>query len=103
MWDISDDEEDVDHILDEFSSPSDSLAMSIEMTNFNNVAFDRDDVPAELVDHITSLKNDDSSDDDTDADDALEEYNDEPNVNHDSDDNNTIIGSYVVESDDEEE
>ena len=103
LCDIPDDEEDVDNILDEFGSPSDSLAMSVEMTNFDNVAFDRDDVPAELVDHIISLENDDSSDDDTDADDILEEYNDEPSVDHDSDDNNTIIGSDVVESDDEEE
>ena len=104
MWDIPDDEEDVDHILDEFRTPSDSLAMSVEMTDFNNGAFDRDDVPAELVDHMSSSPdNDDSSDDDTDADDTLEEYNDEPSVDHDSDDNNTIIGSDVVESDDDEE
>ena len=103
MWDIPDKEEDVDHILDEFGSSSDSLAMSVEMTDFNNVVFDRDDVPAEVVDHITSLENDDSSYDDTDADDTLEEYNDVLSVNHDSDDNNTIIGSDVVESDDEEE
>ena len=79
------------------------LLLSIEMTDFNNVAFDRDDMPAELVDHIISLENDDSSDDDTDADDTLEEYNDEPSVDYDSDDNNTIIGSDVVESDDEAE
>ena len=103
LWDIPDDEEDVDHILDEFGSPSDSLAMLVEMTDFNNVAFDRDDVPTELADHITSLKNDDSSNDDTDADDTLGEYNDKPSVDHDSDDNNSIIGSDVVESDDEEE
>ena len=77
--------------------------MSLEITDFNNVAFDRDDVPAKVVDHITSLENDDSSDDDTDADDTLEEYNDEPSVDHDCDDNNTIIGSDVVESDNEVE
>ena len=77
--------------------------LSVEMTDFNNVAFDRDDMPAELVDHIISLENDDSSDDDTDADDILEEYNDEPSVDHDFDDNNTIIRSDVVESNDEEE
>ena len=46
--------------------------LSVEMTDFNNVVFDRDDVPAEVVDHITSLENDDSSDDNTDADDTLE-------------------------------
>ena len=74
--------------------------MSIEMINFNNVAFDWDYVPAEFVDHITSLENNDSSDEDTDADDTLEEYNEEPSIDHDSDD---IIGSDVVESDYEEE
>ena len=103
MWDISDKEEDVDHILDEFSSPSDSRIISFEMTDFNNLAFDRDDVPAEVVDHIIGFENDDSNDDDTDADDTLEEYNDVLSVNHDSDDNNTIIASDVVELDDEEE
>ena len=44
-------------------------------------------MPAELVDHITSLENDDSNDDDTDADDTLEEYNDKPSVDHNSGDN----------------
>ena len=77
--------------------------MLVEMTDFNNVAFDRDDVPAEFVDHITSLENNDSSDEDTDADDTLEEYNGEQSIDHDSDDNKTIIRSDVVESDDEEE
>ena len=65
--------------------------MSVEMTDFNNVAFDRDDVPAEIVDHITNLENDDSSDDDTDADGTLEDYNGEPSVNHYLDDNDTIM------------
>ena len=77
--------------------------LSVEMTDFNNVAFDRDDMPAELVDHIISLETDDSSDDYIDADDTLEEYNYKPSVDHDSDDNNTIIRSNVVESDYEEE
>ena len=103
MWDISDKEEDVDHILDEFSSPSDSRIISFEMTDFNNLAFDRDDVPAEVVDHIIGFENDDSNDDDTDADDTLEEYNGEQNVNLEYNDNNTIIESDVIESDDKEE
>ena len=77
--------------------------MSVEITDFNTIAFDQDDVPVEVVDHITTLENDDSRDDDTDVDDTLEEYNDEPSVDHDFDDNNTIIRSDVVESNDEEE
>ena len=37
------------------------------MTDFDNVAFDRDDVPTEVVDRDVVV------DDDTEADDALEE------------------------------
>ena len=72
------------------------------MTDFDNVAFDLDDVPAEVVDRAVVVK-DDGSDDDIEVDETLEEYNDEPIIEIDSDDNNTITNCDVVQSDDEEE
>ena len=83
-------------------SPSDSCIISFEMTDFDNVAFDLDDVPAEVVDRAVVVK-DDGSDDDIEVDETLEEYNDEPIIEIDSDDNNTITNCDVVQSDDEEE
>ena len=72
------------------------------MNNFSNVAFHRDDVPAEVVDQAIVV-DDDLSDDGPEVDDTLEEYNDEPSTGNDSDDNNTITDCGVVKSDDEEE
>ena len=49
LWDIPDDQEEVERLLDEIESPLDSRTLSFEMTDFDNVAFDRDDVLAEVV------------------------------------------------------
>ena len=68
MWDIPDDDEDVEHMLHEFGSPLNSCTISFEMTDFSNVVFDRDDVPTEVVEHFRGLKNDECSGDETDAD-----------------------------------
>ena len=46
---------------------------------------------------------DDGSDDDIKVDETLEEYNDEPIIENDSEDNNTITDCDIVQSDDEEE
>ena len=67
MWDIPDDLEDVEQLWDEIESPSNSHTISFEMTNLNNVAFDRHDVPEAVVDRVVVL-DDDFSDDDTEAD-----------------------------------
>ena len=102
LWDILDDQEDVERLLDEIESPSDSRTISFEMTDFDNVAFDRDDMPAEVVDRAVVVE-DDGSDNDIEVDETLEEYNDEPIIENDSDANNTITDCDVVQSDDDEE
>ena len=76
--------------------------MSFEMTDFDNVAFDRDNVLEEVVDRAVVV-DDDVSDDRTEADDKLEGYNDESITDNDSDDNNTITDCDAMQSDDEEE
>ena len=72
------------------------------MTNFANIAFDRDNVLEEVVDRAVVV-DDDVSDDRTEADDKLEGYNDESITDNDSDDNNTITDFDMVQSGDEEE
>ena len=102
MWDIPDDQEDVERLLDEIESPLDLRTISVKMTDFNNFAFDRDDVPAEVVGWAVIVE-DDGSDDDIEVDETLEEYNDETIIENVSDDNNTITDCDAVQSDDEEE